>query len=176
MCLINMDPMIVRPAQRTAPLPCQANTSYLVRMSNRNHRSSHKDLARGLNLAEEMVFTGYVPDEVLKTLYQGAKAFVYPSLIEGFGLPILEAMAYGTPVIGSNRTSIPEVIGEAGIIVDPDNAEQIADAILLLLKDEMLRLSYIQKGVEHAKNFSWQRTAELSLEAIMSISEGNQAK
>jgi glycosyltransferase involved in cell wall biosynthesis len=135
-----------------------------------------KELARGFNLAEEPVFTGYVPDQVLKVLYGKATVFVYPSLIEGFGLPILEAMACGTPVIGSNRTSIPEVVGEAGIIVDPDDVEDIADAILLLLKDEALRLSYIRKGIEHAKDFSWLRTAELSLEAIMSVSQGSQAK
>jgi glycosyltransferase involved in cell wall biosynthesis len=132
-----------------------------------------KELAQGLDLAQQPVFIGYVPDEILKILYRRARVFVYLSLVEGFGLPLLEAMACGTPVIGSNRTSIPEVVGDAGILVDPENVEEIVDAILLLLEDEALRLSYIQKGLLHAKNFSWQRTAEISREAILRASRGS---
>jgi glycosyltransferase involved in cell wall biosynthesis len=141
-----------------------------------DRRRKLAELAEQLDLLEEPVFTGYVPDEVLRILYSRASVFVYPSLIEGFGLPILEAMACRTPVIGSNRTSIPEVVGEAGITINPENVEEIAEAILLLLRDEAVRLSYIQKGLQRAKDFSWQRTAEISLEAIMNVSQSSKAK
>ena len=104
-----------------------------------------------------------MPDEDLPLIYGLADAFVFPSLSEGFGLPPLEAMACGTPVITSNISSLPEVVGEAGILVDPYNVEEIAQAIRKVLTDNELRLSMSEKGMERAKLFTWENTARKTL-------------
>jgi glycosyltransferase involved in cell wall biosynthesis len=106
--------------------------------------------------------TGRVADEFLPTLYSGALAFVYPSLYEGFGLPLLEAMACGTPVLTSNVTAMPEVVGDAGLLVDPYDVEAIAHGIRRLVEDSALREELRKKGLERAKQFTWERTAELT--------------
>jgi glycosyltransferase involved in cell wall biosynthesis len=106
-----------------------------------------------------LIFTGYVTDEDLASLYSGSTAFVFPSLYEGFGLPPLEAMACGAPVITSNTTSLPEVVGDAGIMVDPQDEEALAQAMLDVMNDECLRRTLISKGLERAKEFSWQKCA-----------------
>jgi len=105
---------------------------------------------------------GRVADEFLPALYSGALAFVYPSLYEGFGLPPLEAMACGTPVLTSNVTAMPEVVGDAGLLVDPYNVEAIAHGIRRLVEDSALREELRKKGLERAKQFTWERTAELT--------------
>lgn len=107
-----------------------------------------------------IIFTGYVGDEDLAALYSGAVAFVFPSLYEGFGLPPLEAMACGTPVITSNTSSLPEVVGEAGLMVDPLDEEALCQAMLDVLTDESLRRALICRGLERAKKFSWEKCAE----------------
>ena len=99
-------------------------------------------------------FVGHVPDEHLPGLYAGARAFVLPSLYEGFGLPALEAMAAGTPVVVSDRGGLPEVVGDRATLVDPERPEQIAEAVLAALDEERGR------GVERAAGFSWERTAD----------------
>jgi glycosyltransferase involved in cell wall biosynthesis len=109
------------------------------------------------------VFTGYVPDADLPALYAGADIFVYPSLYEGFGLPPLEAMACGAPVITSNTSSLPEVVGDAGVTVDPLDTEALARAILDLLQDEARRSSLREAGLRRAAGFSWDRTARETL-------------
>jgi glycosyltransferase involved in cell wall biosynthesis len=106
--------------------------------------------------------TGRVADEFLPTLYSGALAFVFPSLYEGFGLPPLEAMACGTPVLTSNVTAMPEVVGDAGLLVDPYDVEAIAHGIRRLVEDTALREELRKKGLERAKQFTWERTAELT--------------
>jgi glycosyltransferase involved in cell wall biosynthesis len=106
--------------------------------------------------------TGWVADEFLPALYSGALAFVYPSLYEGFGLPPLEAMACGTPVLASNVTAMPEVVGDAGLLVDPYDVEAIAHGIRRLVEDTALREELRKKGLERAKRFTWERTAELT--------------
>ncbi|MDQ6664685.1 MAG: glycosyltransferase family 4 protein [Acidobacteriota bacterium] len=103
--------------------------------------------------------TGYVDDQQLPALYSGAMALVYPSLYEGFGLPPLEAMACGVPVITSNSTSLPEVVGDAGIQVDPTEAESIADAICRVTRDEPLRMAMRAKGLARAERYSWDAVA-----------------
>ena len=108
---------------------------------------------------------GYVDDTDLSPLYSDAIAFVYPSFYEGFGLPPLEAMQCGTPVIASNNSSLPEVVGDAGLLVDPNSIDEIADAMLKLYKDETLRGKLSQSGIDRAKQFSWQRCGELTLRA-----------
>jgi glycosyltransferase involved in cell wall biosynthesis len=116
-----------------------------------------------LGLENEVVFTGRVPQEILPLLYSGAEIFIYPSLFEGFGMPPLEAMACGTPVIASNRTSVPEVLGDAALFVDPLNPAEITQSIKEILSDSSLRETCRQKGIERARLFSWERNAELTV-------------
>lgn len=118
-----------------------------------------------LGLSEEVVFTGYVPTDDLVTLYNTATVFVYPSLYEGFGLPILEAMSCGTPVITSNVASMPEVGGEAALLVNPRSVEDLAQALGRVLADETLRHELKEKGLHQASQFSWEQTARLTLQA-----------
>ena len=116
-----------------------------------------------------IIITGYVPDEDLSAIYSGATAFVFPSLYEGFGLPILEAMQCGTPVISSNSTSLPEVVGDAGILVDPKDQDQLCQAMLNILNDEVLRETLKQKGLERSKQFSWEKCANETVEIYKKI-------
>ena len=102
---------------------------------------------------------GYVSDSDLPALYAGATLFVYPSLYEGFGLPILEAMACGTPVITSSTSSMPEVAGEAATLCDPTDPEELANAIHTLIRNKPLREYMITKGIARAAEFSWEKTA-----------------
>ena len=106
------------------------------------------------------IFTGYVAQETLPALYSGASIFAYPSLYEGFGLPPLEAMACGVPVLTSNTSSIPEVVGDAGVLVHPEQIDSIVDGLLRLMTDESLRSELAVRGLERAKLLSWDRTAE----------------
>ncbi|OKH25539.1 glycosyl transferase family 1 [Hydrococcus rivularis NIES-593] len=111
-------------------------------------------------LKSRIIFTGYIPDEDLSAIYSSATAFVYPSLYEGFGLPPLEAMQCGTPVITSNTSSLPEVVGDAGITIDPKQEDELCDALLKVINDSELRASLSQKGIERVSQFSWARCAE----------------
>ncbi|MDO8989264.1 MAG: glycosyltransferase family 1 protein [Sideroxyarcus sp.] len=108
----------------------------------------------------EIRILGFVPDDELPALYSGATAFIYPSLYEGFGLPPLEAMACGTPVISSNRASLPEVVGEAGITVDALDVDGLRDAMRRLIENPEERELFSRQGLLRSKLFSWQRTAE----------------
>lgn len=114
------------------------------------HQSRVRDVVR---------FLGFVPAESLKVFYRSAEAFVFPSLYEGFGLPPLEAMASGTPVISSGVSSLPEVVGDAAMIVKPENVFDIARGIKEVLLDDELRQSLVVRGLEQAKRFSWFDTA-----------------
>ena len=109
---------------------------------------------------------GYVPDESMQSLYRGALALVYPSLYEGFGMPIVEAMAAGCPVLTSDVPSTAETAGGAALLVDPFDYEQIENAIESLMDDTALRAALIERGLERAKNFSWDQTAANLQEAI----------
>jgi glycosyltransferase involved in cell wall biosynthesis len=111
----------------------------------------------------DVEFLGRVDDDTLARLYAHATAFVYPSLYEGFGLPPLEAMGYGTPVIASNRTSIPEVVGDAGIYVDPTDTTALADALEHVLTSEATRDRLRERGRQRYQEFSWERTARETL-------------
>lgn len=117
------------------------------------------------NLQNEVIFAGFIPLQDLPIFYNAAKVFVYPSLYEGFGLPPLEAMACGTPVITSNVTSIPEVVGEAAILINPYDRLDLAGALFDVLENEELAFSLSLKGLERASNFSWQKTAIETLHA-----------
>lgn len=116
-----------------------------------------------LELKHFVHFTGYIPDSDLPGIYNGADLFVFPSLYEGFGLPVLEAMACGTPVITSNTSSLPEVAGDAALLVDPYNVEEIAAAMRHVLEDSALANDLRERGLEHAKKFSWEKTARQTI-------------
>lgn len=114
-----------------------------------------------------IVFTGYVDDEDLPLLYAGAACFCYMSIYEGFGLPPLEAMRCGTPVITSDNSSLPEVVGQAGLMLDAHDEEGLVDAFQRILTDSDLRQGMIAKGFEQAKRFSWDRCTETILAKIL---------
>jgi glycosyltransferase involved in cell wall biosynthesis len=117
-----------------------------------------------LGLSEGVVLPGYVPLDDLQTFYNAAELFVYPSVYEGFGLPPLEAMACGTPAITGNQSSLPEVVGDAGLMVDPYDSNAFTKAITMVLTDESLRTKMSAMGLKQAAKFSWARTAERVLE------------
>jgi glycosyltransferase involved in cell wall biosynthesis len=112
---------------------------------------------------DQVIFTGYVPMEDLPLFMNGAEVFVFPSLYEGFGLPVLEAMSCGTPIISSNCSSIPEIVGSAGILVDPNDIHALADRIIYLLKNEEERGRLSQLGKEQAARFLWNEVARKTL-------------
>lgn len=116
-----------------------------------------------LQLEPHVHFTGYIADEDMPLLYNAASLLVYPSFYEGFGLPPLEAMACGTPVVVSNVSSLPEVVGDAGLQVDPNSPQDIANAMLTMLSDETARRAFIAKGQERARIFTWEATARNTL-------------
>ncbi|MEP7087662.1 MAG: glycosyltransferase family 1 protein [Gemmatimonadota bacterium] len=107
--------------------------------------------------ADRIIVTGFVPDEDLASLYSGALAFVYPSFYEGFGLPPLEAMQCGTPVITSNTSALPEVVGDAGIMVDPRDANALSQAMLTMYRQPAVRAQLALKSEQRARQFSWIR-------------------
>ncbi|SHI43974.1 Glycosyltransferase involved in cell wall bisynthesis [Clostridium amylolyticum] len=115
-------------------------------------------------------FIGFVEDNMLPILYNSCRAFIYPSLYEGFGLPPLEAMSCGTPVITSNTTSIPEVVQDAGILINPHNEEELTRALINLLNNRELREVLRNKGLKRSKEFSWKATAEKTYCAYEKIS------
>ena len=121
-------------------------------------------LVEDFNLGKKVKFTGYVEEGDLSALYAGAKAFVFPSLYEGFGLPPLEAMACGTPVISSSTSSLPEVIGQAGILLPPKDERLWAKNILKVIKDKSLARTFRELGLRQAKKFTWATTARKTVE------------
>ncbi len=116
-----------------------------------------------LGLRERVHFAGYLDEEELPLWYAAATLFVFPSIYEGFGMPPLEAMACGTPVVTSNSTSLPEVVGEAGLMVPPRDAHALAEAMLRLLQDASLRQEMRARGLQQARTFSWHTAAERTL-------------
>ncbi len=128
---------------------------------------------RRLGLEQDVLFPGYVSDQILAVLYRYATVFVYPSLYEGFGLPVLEAMACGTPVVTSRCTSIPEVAGDAAIMVDPANTVELSSAVGRILTDSLLAASLCEKGLKQAARFTWERTARQTWDVYRRIVEGS---
>nr|WP_286207195.1 glycosyltransferase family 1 protein [Thermomicrobium sp. CFH 73360] len=124
-----------------------------------------------LGLARRVRFTGYVPPEELRYWYSAATIFIYPSLYEGFGLPVLEAMACETPVITSNCSALPEVAGDAAVLVEPTDPLAIAAAIQSLVMDEERRRVLAQAGRERARQFTWERTARETAAVYRALSE-----
>lgn len=116
-----------------------------------------------LNIRDHIIFTGYVEDDDLPDLYRSAQMFVYPSLYEGFGLPILEAMASGIPVITSNRSSLPEVAGNAALLIDPTRPDDLAAAMSAVVSNSALHEELRCKGIARAKDFTWEAVARRTL-------------
>ena len=125
--------------------------------------------ARSLGLDQAVMFPGFIDDDHLPALYSGAALFVFPSLYEGFGLPVLEAMACGVPVVTSDAASMPEVAGGAALLVDPRDVDALAAAIAQGLSDEGLRRRLRSAGLARAAQFSWRRTARRTLDVYASL-------
>ena len=122
-------------------------------------RKSTNDMINLLKLQEDVIFTGFVPTELLPAYYSHAECLVLPSFYEGFGLPCVEAMACGCPVIASNTSSLPEIVGDAGLMVNPRSVDDLAEALHRLLTDDGLRQEMISRGLKRAAEFSWEKTA-----------------
>ena len=120
-------------------------------------------------------FLGFVSAETLQILYRLASAFVFPSLYEGFGLPPLEAMASGTPVVTSNVSALPEVVGDAAMLVDPEQADAIADGVIRVLSDEPFRANLVRKGLARARQFSWDRSVRRTWDIYGRFAEPSQS-
>ena len=121
-------------------------------------------------LKNGILFTGFIPFADLPLLYSGASILAIPSLHEGFGLPALEAMACGTPVLCSNISSLPEVVGDAAVQIDPYKVDEIADGLQSILENESLRNSLIEKGIERSRQFTWENTAQKVINIYKEIS------
>ena len=136
--------------------------------------SKNPDLRRTViksGVQNDVRFLGFVPIEVLRILYDLAKVFVFPSLYEGFGLPPLEAMVHGTPVVTSNTSSLPEVVGNAAMLVNPENVFEIMRALHRVLLDQPLREKMKRRSIEQSKRFSWESSARRVLQAYQEVAE-----
>jgi glycosyltransferase involved in cell wall biosynthesis len=165
------------------------NFGNLLRAYHKIHRSiPHKLVAVGFNrwkfsddlklidelgLRDKIIFPGFVADEEVPAFYNLASLFVLPSLYEGFGIPVLEAMASGCPVITSKTGCSPEVAGDAALLIDPYDPDDIAGAIQKILTDTQLRDELIQKGLQRAQQFSWEKCARETLHVFESVQSGN---
>ncbi len=121
------------------------------------------------NLGDSVLELGWIDKDELPALHNGASVFVFPSFYEGFGIPVIEAMASGTPVVASSAASLPEVVGDAGVIIDPEKPEQIAEAVEKILDNEDFRKDLIEKGFVRAKEFSWEKCAKETFDIIKNI-------
>jgi len=122
-----------------------------------------KRIAEELGIGQKIIFTGWVAEEDKPALYSGALFFAFPSLYEGFGLMPLEAMSCGTPALASRTSSLPEVVGDGGLLVDPEDVDEISQAIIVLLRDSELREQLSKDALAQAAKFDWKRTAEQTL-------------
>jgi glycosyltransferase involved in cell wall biosynthesis len=141
--------------------------------------SSHPDLRRTVirsGVQNEVRFLGFVPIDILRIFYDVAHVFLFPSLYEGFGLPPLEAMAHGTPVVTSNTSSLPEVVGNAAVLVNPENVFEIMRATHRVLLDQSLRDKLKQRGYEQAKRFSWDNSVARILKAYEEVGGGRTSR
>ena len=145
----------------------------LILAGDLRRRSDLRERAACAGIEKQTLFTGVVSDERLIELYQEATLFVFPSRYEGFGFPVLEAMACGCPVISSNGSSLPEVAGDAAILVDPSDSEGLARSIERVLSDSDLRQDLRARGLRQASRFSWDRTARDTIAVYRKLSAGS---
>ena len=139
---------------------------HLVVAGGQGWKFSEEDALRDIRHREQIHFIGFVEDEDMPALYSAAELFLFPTLYEGFGIPVIEAQLCGTPVLTSNCSSLPEVAGEAAVYVDPYSEESICEGLLRLLTDPQLAEELRKKGFENARRFSWQKSAERLEEII----------
>lgn len=139
----------------------------------RDEHSYLTKLATTLSIRDKIVFTGFVPHEDLPKFYSAASVFVYPSLYEGFGLPPLEAMSCKCPVITSNVSAIPEVVGDGALLINPFDSDDLKNAIEKVLEDSSYRDEITLKGYERSKNFSWETTASETLKVYKDLYKSN---
>lgn len=152
-----------------AKLPANLREEYKLVLGANKKDKYYPDTAKlieKLELTEEVIVTGFIIEEHLPVIYNSSSLFVFPSFYEGFGLPPLEAMACGVPVIASNASSIPEVVGDAAMLISPEDIEGISSAIIKVLTDENLRKSMIDKGLARAKQFTPEKMAQGFLKVL----------
>jgi glycosyltransferase involved in cell wall biosynthesis len=128
-------------------------------------------LVKKLGIGKRVVFTDYLEWKDVISLYSAADIFLFPSLYEGFGFPPLEAMGHGVPVISSDASSLPEVVGDAGVLVNPKDKNAWAESIMLLAKDDSVRKELIRKGLERVKEFTWERSAKETLKVYEAVAK-----
>lgn len=164
---------LVRLIEAYHQLPKELKGKYQLLICGRKNRfyGGLLRLVKKSGLAERVVFIDFVGDEALPYLYSGASAFVFPTLHEGFGLPVIEAMACGTPVVTSNVTSLPEVAAGAAILVDPYKVDEIKQAMIKVLTDSALREDLIKQGLERSRRFTPEQTAEQILKVFTEVGE-----
>jgi glycosyltransferase involved in cell wall biosynthesis len=141
--------------------------------------SGNPDLRRTVvrsGVQNDVRFLGFIPIEVLRIFYDSAKIFVFPSLYEGFGLPPLEAMAHGTPVVTSNATSLPEVVGNAAVLVNPENVFEIMRALHRVLMDQSLRDRMKERGYKQVTKFSWENSVQRVLDVYRQVARGGRSE
>ncbi|MFC1570492.1 glycosyltransferase family 4 protein [Candidatus Omnitrophota bacterium] len=155
-------------------LPEDIKSEYRLVLGGKKNRycADIEETVRRLKMADRVHFTGFIPEEDLPSIYSAASLFVFPSLYEGFGLPPLEAMACGVPVICSDATSLPEVVGKAAILVNPKDVQEITNAMEKVLRDNTLRQELIDKGLERAREFRGEKAASKLFELIGSNTVG----
>lgn len=138
----------------------KTDLTFVIRGADLKKNESLGQMSTSFDLEERVTFLDFIPKKELPFLYRGAKLLVFPSLYEGFGLPVLEAMACGCPVVASDAASLPEVCGEAAYYIDPYSIESIAEGIYKVISDQNLRKTLIGRGLERAKLFSWEKAAK----------------
>ena len=122
-----------------------------------------KYMIREFNLENDVIITGWIPEVDMPYIYNGASAFIFPSLYEGFGIPLLQAMACGTPIVASSAGSIPEIAGDAAVLFNPNDVKSMASAISRIILDNELRQNLIKNGFNIVKDFSWEKCARETL-------------
>jgi glycosyltransferase involved in cell wall biosynthesis len=155
----NLD-RLIRAFARIKGRPGQEDVKLIIIGDEVTRYPALRRCVESVGVRQDVRFFGFVPDRTLAALYRMASVFAFPSLYEGFGLPPLEAMACGTPVVTSRISSLPEVVGDAAVLVDPHSVEDIALGIERVLGDEALRAQLVERGRERVKLFSWQRSVE----------------
>ncbi len=156
-------------AYQSLPQPLRKRHPLVIAGAPGWHTHELENALRLLDKGEKPILTGYIPQRFLPDIYRGASLFVYPSLYEGFGLPVLEAMASGVPIITSDSNSLPEVAGDAGLFVDPCNVDQLKEGMMELLEDEKKRKELVNRGIARSKLFTWEHCARQTLSVYETV-------
>lgn len=127
------------------------------------------NIAKNLGISQDVCITGYIPNEDLISLYQSAELFVFPSLYEGFGLPVLEAMACGTPVLTSNNSALSEITGHAAYHINPFSTEEITNGLIYMLENPLIKTEYTKKGLQQMANFTWEKVGREVLKGYKTL-------